>query len=481
VQGVFANVAFVIIILFLLLWVFRWDQIEYALLQMPRDKSPIHPMHTSGQEDFGLSYFLIAVFIIFYTFNAWQGTAGYNCCATNAHEAKMAGVLYGWRFRVLLTITVVVPIVIVTVQKHPDFQEQAASLQQTLDSVSAPTPEQTDTLRKELLFPHALAMLLPPGLLGLMVAAALAAFISTHDAYLHSWGSIFLQDVILPFRKKPLSPRRHLWLLRLSILGVALFIFFFSTFIKPTQFIAMFFAITATVFVGGAGSAIIGGLYWKRGTTEGAWAAMITGMALSAVGIILKQIDVTVFELLADDVPWLGKPIWFVRDGLSGQEQTFIAMCSAAGMYVFVSLVGRRQVTDMDKLLYRGRYAIDDEAPASLTVAKKTWLERFGIDRNFTRGDRWVTYVSVGWPLIWSVLFVIVTIWNLFTDVPDSWWLRFWRIWLWVCTFGCAAVTIWFTIGGFFDLRYLFRHLKTHRADPTDDGRVKRGQRGDDL
>ncbi|MHC4903140.1 MAG: sodium:solute symporter family transporter, partial [Planctomycetota bacterium] len=121
-----------------------------------------------------------------------------------------------------------------------------------LAAIDAPTTEQAETLQNQLRTPYALAAILPAGLLGLLCAALLAAFISTHDTYLHSWGSIFVQDVILPFRRRPLSPRQHLWLLRLSILGVAVFIFLFSLLIKPTQFIAMFFAITGAVFVGGA-------------------------------------------------------------------------------------------------------------------------------------------------------------------------------------------------------------------------------------
>lgn len=51
-----------------------------------------------------------------------------------------------------------------------------------------------------------------------------------------------------------------------------------------------------------------------------------------------------------------------------------------------------------------------------------------------------------------------------------------WEIASWIY-FGALAVTniiITFvtTIGGFFDLRYLFRSLKEERVDITDDGRV---------
>ena len=41
----------------------------------------------------------------------------------------------------------------------------------------------------------------------------------------------------------------------------------------------MFLALTGAIFVGGAGSAIIGGLYWKRGTTAAAWTAMVAERA----------------------------------------------------------------------------------------------------------------------------------------------------------------------------------------------------------
>ena len=85
-----------------------------------------------------------------------------------------------------------------------------------------------------------------------------------------------------------------------------------------------------------------------------------------------------------------------------------------------------------------------------------------------------MAYVSVGWPLAWTAIFLVVTVWNLFTEVPDAWWLRFWRVWTWVFTGGALVVTLWFAIGGAFDLRYLFRHLKRYVPDPGDDGRVRR-------
>ncbi|MEZ4648354.1 MAG: sodium:solute symporter [Candidatus Eisenbacteria bacterium] len=480
IQGAFANIVFVLLIGYLLGSVFRWDQIADVLLQAPEGHSLVHPLKMGGQNDFNLSYFLIAVAIVFYTFNSWQGTSGYNASARSAHEAKMAGILYGWRFRVLLTVTIVIPLAVLTLERHPDFAAQAAQLKSALDGIAAPTEEQRTTLQGQLRVPYALALLLPPGLLGLVVASMLALFISTHDTYLHSWGSIFLQDVVLPFRKEPFTPKTHLRVLRLSIFGVALFIFFFSILVKPTQFIAMFFAITGAIFVSGAGAVIIGGLYWKRGTARGAWAALVTGMVISSTGVFVKQLDPSTVESLSATAPWLGSAVRFLKDGLTGQELTGLAMASSIIAYVLGSLLGPKQVTDMDRLLHRGAYAVEAEinTPGPVEESEKgrsmprRWLARLGIDREFSRGDRWVAYVSIAWPLLWTGLFFVVTIWNLTTEVPDSWWVQFWRVWTWVFSAGALAVTVWFTIGGAKDLRYLVRHLANFVPDPTDDGRV---------
>ena len=65
---------------------------------------------------------------------------------------------------------------------------------------------------------------------------------------------------------------QHLRVLRCSILGVGVFIFFFSLVFQQSEYIFLFFAITGAIFAGGRGAVIIGGLYWKRGTTAAAWA-----------------------------------------------------------------------------------------------------------------------------------------------------------------------------------------------------------------
>ena len=131
-----------------------------------------------------------------------------------------------------------------------------------------------------------MSKVLPVGVLGLLCAVMFAAFISTHDTYLHSWASIFIQDVVLPLRKKPLTPAQHIRYLRWSLFGVGLFIFLFSYYLIQKVDIMQFFILSGNIFLGAAGSIVIGGLYWKRGTTAAAWTSIIVGLILSTFGFI---------------------------------------------------------------------------------------------------------------------------------------------------------------------------------------------------
>ena len=261
-----------------------WEQIAQAvaLAPNPETASMINPFKTSHVRDFNLWFYLIAMFSAFYSCMAWQGTAGYNASARNAHEARMARVLATWRGGTLLLVIGFMAMAAYTVMHHPDFAPQAAAVHERLARI----PEAA--VQKQMTVPVALSVLLPSGLLGLLLAIVISAAVTTDDTYLHSWGSIFVQDVLLPFRRTPLSPAQHIRALRWAIVGVAVFAYLFSLFFVQRQFILMFMATMGSIFLGGAGSCIVGGLYWKRGSAAGAWAAMITGLAM-AVGAIVLQ------------------------------------------------------------------------------------------------------------------------------------------------------------------------------------------------
>jgi SSS family solute:Na+ symporter len=311
----------------------------------------------------------------------------------------------------------------------------------------------SDEVQNQLRIPLVLSEILPVGVMGAFMAVMLMATIGTHNSYMHSWGSIFIQDVIMPFRKKPFEPRQHLKILRISIIGVCIFIFFFSLFFPMTDYIFLYFAITAAIFVGGSGAVIIGGLYWKRGTTAAAWSALIVGSVVSVTGIVLQQIY--------EDFPINGQYFWGIAMGLSSL------------VYIVVSLLNKKENFDMDKMLHRGKYSIKEETIIIDEVPLKG-LKVLGMGKEFTRGDKIIYLTAYTWTFAWVVVFIIGTVFNLSGDVSNSTWMLFWKYFVFINLAVSIIVLIWFTIGGIKDFKEMLFRLKTMIRDHKDDGSVRK-------
>ena len=144
------------------------------------NSSRINPFKTSHVEDFNFWYFLIGIIGVMYGTLGWQGSQGYNSSAKSAHEAKMGSVLAGFRGLPQGLFMFLVPVLVYVFMNHPDYQSVADSVNSSLAGLS------TDTLRSQMRAPFVLSEVLPVGLLGAFAALMLAAFISTHDTYLHS-------------------------------------------------------------------------------------------------------------------------------------------------------------------------------------------------------------------------------------------------------------------------------------------------------
>ncbi len=448
IQGVFTNVVFVVLIFFFF-FSFDWTHIFEALLnaQQSPDASLINPFKTSHVPDFNFWYFVIGLIGFVYNFMSWQGTQAFNASAKSAHEAKMAQVLSNWRNYPRGLFLVFIPVIALTVLNHSAFTDIAEKVAAILGTV-----ESTE-IQDQIRIPLVLRFLLPTGLVGAFAAMMLAAFLSTHNSYLHSWGSIFIQDIIMPFRKKPFSPKQHIRVLRMSIVGVAVFIFFFSLLFKQSQNIYLFFAVTGAIFVGGAGAVIIGGLYWKKGTTAAAWSALLTGSSIAIIGTILT----TIYE----DFPINGQWFW----GLS--------MVGASVIYILVSLLGKKSIHNMDKLLHKGEYEIAGETKIIDKVPSKGW-KVLGMGKEFTKGDKLIYIISYVWISIWTLFFIVGTIYNLTHDVADSSWMIYWKYNVIIYAVVSAIVLVWFTIGGVIDMKAMFRQLSTAKRDDTDHGFINK-------
>ena len=499
-QGVFVTVVLFWIALYLFFTI-GWDQVSESLEQTPiklaqeqiadlraedsfqqlsdaeqnkkifeinekyENSSRINPFKTSHVEDFNFWYFLIGIIGVMYGTLGWQGSQGYNSSAKSAHEAKMGSVLAGFRGLPQGLFMFLVPVLIYVLMNHPDYQSVADSVTSSLDSLS------TDTLKSQMRAPFVLSEILPVGLLGAFAALMLAAFISTHDTYLHSWGSIFIQDVIMPFRDKPFDKDTHLKVLRYSIFGVAVFIFLFSLLFSQSQKIALYFAVTAAIFSGGCGAVIIGGLYWDRGTTAAAWTAMIVGAVIGVGGTLVKQVSGA----------WLADPssfatiksiILFLQD-INGQEYWGIGMAASSLSYVSVSLAGSGTRVDMDRLLNRGKYSIQGEVKVVNQEPDFGW-KIFGMGKEFTKTDKLIYIVNYFWTGMWTLVFIFGTVYNLSNPVSNSSWMTYWKYYIYINIAVCSVIIVWFTLGGISDLRHMIKSLKTENRDHGDDGWVDR-------
>ncbi|WP_309399425.1 sodium:solute symporter family protein [Cerasicoccus maritimus] len=470
-QSMFSLIAFMVILIFLL-WMFDWGDIIAGLQTRPADQSMIHPFQAGGMDDFNIGYYLIGVFMVVYTTRAWQGSSAYNASARSPHEARMAGILGNWRAMAQGMAMLLMPLCVFAVLHNPVFSEQAVEITRDLSQFSEPA------IRHQMTVPVGLQHILPIGVTGLLAAVIVAAAVSTDNTYLHSWSSIFIQDVILPFRKKPLSMKQHILLLRCGLLGVAFFAWCFSMIFPLRDYIYMFFDITGAIFLGGAGSVIIGGLYWKRGTTAGAWAAMIIGATFSAGGLLLQSYwseiapmllewfpDNFALQSIADDFPFNGRQMMF-----------FSMLCAIIG-YVVGSLL-QNYAHNMDKLLHRGEFRRVDDPSVEMPI--KSW-RNLGMGPEFSKWDKVIYLGTIVWVIGWWCVFLIGSAVNLSVGVSEETWIVFWQVNLWISVILGIFTTGWFICGGVGDVRRMFADLNKVRLDVDDDGTVVNGMNADDL
>ena len=452
IQGTFCFLVLSVVLVVLFVK-FPWCQIFDTLSKLPPGESMLNPLDTEKLGAFDKWYYLIWAFGQFWCWRAWQGNQAYFVCARNAHEARMGTVFGTWRQNILQMMIMIIPICVFIMMHHSDWTSTAQSANELLNTVG------NDTIRTQVTTAVGLSKILAPGLLGAFCAVMLAAFISTHDTYLHSWGSIFIQDVVLPFRKNRLSPKEHMNWLRWSIFGVAVFVFIFSVFFAQFDFILMFFMLTGTIWLGGAGTVIVGGLYWKRGTTAGAYAALTVGIVLFVIGFIMQK----AWPFYYDDAqcPIDSKWLWF------------IAMMLSIVVYVAFSLLGKRKVFNIDKMLHRGEYAVADDATVVTDQAVPTWQRYLGVGKDFTLKDKFFYLAITGWTILWGLIFIVVTFYNMIFDVTTASWAKFWHFYIWLTLIVGVITTVWFTWGGLIDLAKMFRRLETMNRDDSDDGTVE--------
>lgn len=447
-EGMTSMVLFLVIIASLLM-MFSWGEISQVLTARPPGESLLNPFDSMGLKDFNIWFVLMGIWGGIYRTMAWQNQGAYTTAAITAHESRMGGIMASWKGLGNGAVITLLAVCAMTYLAHPDFAVGAATVKTEVAQIA------DAQLQTQMVMPITVVHMLPTGIKGLLCIILLMGVFGGDGTHILSWGSLFIQDVVVPLRKKPFTPKEHIRLLRWSMVGVALFTFAFGCLFKQTEYVIMWWAVTEAIYVGGAGAAIIGGLYWKKGTTAGAWAGLLTGSSLVVGGILARQ-------------------IWGDSFPLNGMQISFFGSILACVVYVAVSLMTCRADFNMDRMLHRGAYAVESEKKfETKSKTRVTWGRLIGLDEHFTFGDKLLAGGLFGWSMIWFGVFIVGTTWNLISPWPTEVWSRFWFIvGIGIPIFFAAVTAVWFTWGGIRDMRLFFRRLKEERVDTLDNGMV---------
>ncbi|MEY4939764.1 MAG: hypothetical protein RIQ93_1499 [Verrucomicrobiota bacterium] len=137
--------------------------------------------------------------------------------------------------------------------------------------------------------PQYLSIVLPIGLIGLVVAAMLAAEMSTDSGYMLTWATVIYNDLITPCLRKPLAPQSQLLLTRGLVLGIAVFLLFYGLWYQVPGNAWDYLAVTGNIYLASVFTLLVAGLYWPRANAVGAGAALVLGAIGPIVFLVLGK------------------------------------------------------------------------------------------------------------------------------------------------------------------------------------------------
>lgn len=507
VQALFVNVM-LITIMFAIYRMFTWEQFAEAYSSAvdaegkPIAETLLHPFSSGQVEGFDKTFFLIGIFAMAYWVISWAPNTLVTSSASGAHEAKMMRVMVEIKKLVYVGLGIgVLPLAVFVLMHHPDFADQAAAVQDTVDKI--PNVQ----LRSQMLTPAALQFIMPRGILGAFAGFVLFAFLSTHTSYLLAWGGGLIQDVVIPVRGKTLEPKKHMRYIRISVLCVAVYIVLFSVLFKQNDNLYMFLDLTGGIYLSTA-VVLLGGLYWKDGTNKGAWAAMLSGAIVSIIGLIIKIgfnnedkvntvfathghtitlvsfigfcIALTLFGLLSlRRKAFVGAFVSIavgvifgtlayvyrakVNPEFTGRLIMFHASLISIAVYLLVSELTRTVSVNYDKIFNRSAEEVE------LRKTRRWW--QFAPE--VPKSDRILIPCIYGGIAAFVISFVGAWIYSSKHDVTSEMWLKFWHVYVYVMFTLGVVFMIWVIAGGFRDLIRMFKSLTSQETDAEDDGSVE--------
>lgn len=476
---ILTDLLFGLVSIFTMLWLvlFVWNWLDWGalhsvLLEAPAGQSRLNPMDSAGLNGFNIWYFIIGLFFSFYATMTFQGDTPYRAAPLSPHEAKMSAILIEWRglsIRLMMLLLPLAAILILDGGGHPEIAQQANARIAEIDNTA---------VARQMTVPIVASELLPIGLRGAFIALVLAAFLSTHDTYLHAWASVLVRDVIEPIRGKALEQRNELRLLRVGVLIVAALILTISLTLKPSDFLLKFMVLSAAIFIGGAGAVLIGGLYTSWGSNWGAWLSLSGGSLAALAGILgqsfwadpiypwldpnmqgLLALADDVFRVVSSVLPGVHFQITPEQFPIDGQWWSLLTMLLASLLYVGGSVAERLLL----KRAFTPPTTFFKEGQTTQQRTEPVWkhaLRSMLPTSEYTRFDRVIWAAKMLWTAALLVVFVVGTTASLIYDVSDQWWSRFWQIYLSCIIVISVVITIWFGLGAVRDGKRFIKKIQ---------------------
>ena len=562
VQGLVAYPIFVIMCVYIFTE-FSWtNEISAVMADRVPHESFMNPYDISELRDFNLFALVVTVFHRIFG-GAWVGN-GYGTVARSPHEQKMAGITgnFGTGFSALLPILFV--LALLAVMNHKNFADDAHAFLQELsvrvsDELTAdsgiaaavgerlaelpvqrheigvdpplsrasnldtpyldavrqtylekiPDPDAANKLYQgyrttymQQMLPMVIRNFFPRWLTALLVMLCILLVVSTDDTRIFDSTNTWIQDFVLPFFKKPPSQKNHLLLFKSGVVLMGVIFWCGSYFLAQMDYINMFVSIACSIWIAGAGVVVTGGLYWRRGTSAGAYSALAAGGLIALAGSLVQRnwqtgvcpwlvahgLDSGVRHFLASVPHWLhvhpwidwevSDELWPVKFPINSTEIGFIADLVAYFLYFTVSLATCREPFNLERMLHRGKWSgADEKKNIHVKLTWKTLVNHFvSITPEYSRGDKIITWFVFVYTVFYKFLFAFVGAYM--ASKAFHWGVREWSGYFFVVTLAVPFVlgigtTVWFTIGSILDIRRLFIDLEKRKRDALDNGMVE--------
>lgn len=142
--------------------------------------------------------------------------------------------------------------------------------------------------------PIYLGTILPVGLMGILVAAMLAADMSTDSSYLLAYGSVIYNDLLGPLRRRlGLKEKTGILWNRLIVAALGMFFLFYGLWYPLQGSIWSYLTVTATIGFASMTTLLISCCYWKRANNWGAAGAIIIGAVIPICYLVLDLVPAT--------------------------------------------------------------------------------------------------------------------------------------------------------------------------------------------